>query len=296
MLNVFSVDVEDYFHPTEVSQDIDSWSTFPSRIDYGTNLILDALSERGIKATFFVLGWVAENHPELVRRIADAGHEIGCHSYQHRLVYNLTPDEFRTDTICAINAIEGACGIIPKSYRAPSYSVVEKSLWALEILADLGFTHDSSIYPIVHDRYGIPGFPRHARWIETPSGPICEVPIATVELSPNQIAPVGGGGYLRLFPYRYTAAGIRRINEVEHQPACIYTHPWEFDPQQPRLTRGFLSGVRTYGGLKGMKNKLERLLDDFQFSTLASVHPASDRLLAPFQGRAVSDVSAAVAR
>src|SRR5208283_4838830 len=137
--------------------------------------------------------------------------------------------------------------------------------WALEVLASLGFTHDSSVYPIVHDRYGVPGFPRFAHTIETSRGSIVEVPIATVQLASGHVTPVGGGGYLRLFPYRYTAAGIRKINNAEHQSACIYTHPWELDPEQPRMTRGLLSRARTYTGLKSMRKKLSRLLDDFEF-------------------------------
>lgn len=273
MRNIFSVDLEDYFHPTEVASDIAHWSDYPSRIDVGSNFLLDALDDRNMKATFFVLGWVAEKYPALVKRIADAGHEIGCHSHLHRLVYDLTPAEFREDTTRAMRAIGEACGVRPKLYRAPSYSIVERSLWALEILAELGFTHDSSIYPIVHDRYGIPGFPRHAHVMDTASGPILEVPIATVQLPGGQVAPVGGGGYLRLFPYRYTAAGIRRINSEEHQPACIYTHPWEVDPGQPRVTKGFISGLRTYGGLKGMQAKLERMFREFEFSTVGDVQP-----------------------
>lgn len=273
MRNIFSVDLEDYFHPTEVASDIAHWSGYPSRIDVGSNFLLDALAGHNLKATFFVLGWVAEKYPALVKRIAGAGHEIGCHSHFHRLVYNLTPAEFRDDTRRAMQAIQDACGVTPKLYRAPSYSIVERSLWALEILAELGFTHDSSIYPIVHDRYGIPGFPRHAHKMATPSGPILEVPIATVQLPGGQVAPVGGGGYLRLFPYRYTAAGIRRINAEEHEPACIYTHPWEVDPGQPRVTKGFISGLRTYGGLKGMQGKLQRMFREFEFSTVGDVQP-----------------------
>ncbi len=286
MLNVFSVDLEDYFHPTEVAKDITTWGDYKSRIDIGTNFLLDLLAEHNTHATFFVLGWVAEQYPSLIRRIADLGHEIGCHSYAHRLVYNLTPGEFRNDTIRAMQAIEQACGISPKVYRAPSYSVDAKSFWALEVLAGLGFTHDSSIYPIVHDRYGIPGFPRFAHTIQTLAGPIVEVPIATVQLSSGHVAPVGGGGYLRMFPYRYTAAGVRKINNTEQQSACIYTHPWELDPAQPRMTSGLLSRVRTYTGLRTMQKKLGRLLQDFEFSTMGAVHPAAAaRIPAQAEGR-----------
>jgi polysaccharide deacetylase family protein (PEP-CTERM system associated) len=271
MKNAFSIDLEDYFHPTEVSSDVADWPRLTTRIEIGSNFLLDLLAEHHTRATFFVLGWVADNQPGLVKRIADAGHEIGCHSHYHKLVYSLTPSEFRQDTLQAMRAIEDACGQSPKLYRAPSYSIVSRSLWALEILAELGFTHDSSIYPIVHDRYGVPGFPRHAHPIPTPSGPILEVPIATVSLSNNHIAPIGGGAYLRLFPYRYTAAGIRQINRLEQQPACIYTHPWELDPDQPRITKGLISRIRTYGGLGSMQRKLRQMFHDFSFAALGDV-------------------------
>jgi len=215
---------------------------------------------------------VAEHHPGVARAIVSAGHEVACHSYGHQLVYNLTPDEFRADTRRAVAAIEDACGITPKAYRAPSYSVVKKSFWALEILVEEGFTQDSSIYPISHDRYGIPGFERHAHTIHTPSGSIQEIPIATAKVSADKLAPVGGGAYLRLLPYRYTAAGIRRVNVEEGERACIYFHPWEIDPQQPRIARGIVAKLRTYSGLSGMYDKLSRLMTDFKFTTLSAAY------------------------
>lgn len=272
--NVLTIDVEEYFHPSEVQTSVpmQAWSTLPSRVENETRLILDLLDQHNVKATFFILGWVAERYPTLVRRIWEAGHEIGCHSYAHQLVYDLTPATFRQDLMRAVRTIEDACGFSPHSYRAPSYSVTERSMWALEILVECGFTHDSSIFPISHDRYGIPGFGRHAQMITTPAGPIWEVPVATVQISEKTVTPVGGGGYLRLLPYRYTAAGIRRINEREGKPACIYLHPWELDPQQPRMTKGLISTLRTYTGLKGMYRKLERLLIDFEFAPLGVVH------------------------
>ena len=278
MKNIISVDVEEYFHPTELEGCISAarWTSLPSLVEPQTRQVLDLFSRHGVKATFFLLGWVAERHPKLVRDIAAAGHEIGCHSYAHRLIYSLTPAEFRDDTRRAIQAIEDACGVTPRAYRAPSYSVTAQSLWALEILADCGFTHDSSIYPISHDRYGIPEFGSRARTLWTPSGPLIEVPIATVKLSERRMAPVGGGGYLRLLPYRYTAAGIRRINSHEEQPACIYFHPWELDPEQPRLARGLISRLRTYTGLASMRSKLEQLCADFEFCPLTAVHPTAE--------------------
>jgi polysaccharide deacetylase family protein (PEP-CTERM system associated) len=275
MLNVLSVDLEDYFHPTEVQQTVgpDEWISMPSRVEYSTQIVLDLLDKRDVKATFFVLGWVARHRPGLIREIASRGHEIGCHSYRHELVYALTPEEFEGDTRAAVQAIEDACGVTPRAYRAPSYSITARSMWALEVLASCGFTHDSSIFPISHDRYGIPGFDRHAKVISTAAGPILEVPVATVQLSRTTVAPVGGGAYLRLFPYRYTAAGIRQINSVERQPACIYFHPWELDPESPRVTSGLVSRMRTYTGLATVAPKIERLIEEFEFSTLSTVYP-----------------------
>jgi polysaccharide deacetylase family protein (PEP-CTERM system associated) len=274
MLNVLTVDVEEYFHPTEVQRVCPPgvWPSLPSRVAAQTGRILEMFSRHDLKATFFILGWVAERHPSLVREIAAAGHEIGCHSYAHELVYRLTPKSFRDDTTRAIRAIEDACGRTPKVYRAPSYSITQESLWALEILVELGFTHDSSVYPIQHDRYGMPGFPRHTHILQTAVGPICEVPVATVRLAGNRVIPAGGGAYLRLLPYRYTAAGIRRLNERESAPACIYFHPWELDPDQPRMARGAVSRLRTYTGLGGMERKIGRLLKEFAFGPLTGVH------------------------
>jgi len=273
MLNAVTVDVEEYFHPTEVQKAVDQsqWATLPSRIEHQLDQTLQLLSKRNTKATFFVLGWVAERHPRAIQQIVAAGHEIGCHSYAHQLVYSLTQREFRQDTRRAVAAIEDACGVTPRVYRAPSYSIVQKSMWALETLVEEGFVSDSSIYPISHDRYGIPGSPRHPHVIQTPAGPIHEFPIATVKLSNDQVAPIGGGGYLRLLPYRYTSAGIRRLNRDENQPACIYFHPWEIDPDQPRLAVGLIARLRTYTGVKGMAGKLENLLREFEFSTLSQV-------------------------
>jgi polysaccharide deacetylase family protein (PEP-CTERM system associated) len=289
MLNALTVDVEEYFHPTEVrsSADLSQWTLLPSRLEQQTNVVLELLERHRVRATFFILGWVADHHPGVVRQIANAGHEIGCHSYAHELIYDLTPQIFRRETERAVRAIEGACGVTPRVYRAPSYSITERSLWALEILVECGFTHDSSIYPIYHDRYGIPGFGRHAQTLQTPSGPILEIPIATVQLSADRVAPVGGGGYLRLLPYCYTAAGLRRINGTEKQPACIYFHPWELDTEQPRLARGVVARLRTYSGLKSVSGKLERLVGDFRFSTVGEVYP--------FAGAPLMEIPRAVA-
>jgi len=279
--NLLTVDVEEYFHPTEVQDSLKQrdWDLLPSRIEQEISAVLELFSQKGVKATFFILGWVARRHPHLVRDIVDAGHEVGCHSYAHQLVYRMTPAQFRQDTQQAVSAIADACGVTPTAYRAPSYSITRDSLWALETLIECGFTHDSSIYPIEHDRYGIRGFERHAHVIQTPSGPIHEIPIATVLLANGRVAPIGGGGYLRLLPYCYTSAGIRRLNGIEQKPACVYFHPWEIDPGQPRLASGAIARLRTYTGMRSMRRKLERLLSDFSFAPLTGVpeevaHPA----------------------
>ncbi len=283
MRNAITVDVEEYFHPSEVCQSADfaAWEKFPSRVEMATGRALELLARHGVQATFFVLGWVARRHPGVVRQIARAGHEIGCHGYAHQLVYDLTPREFREDTERAQAAIADACGQLPRVYRAASYSITSRSWWALEILVECGFTHDSSIYPIRHDRYGMPGFGVESRRIETPAGDIFEAPIATARLSDRSAAPVGGGAYLRLLPYQYTAAGLRRINQQERRPACVYFHPWELDPEQPRLTNGLLSRIRTYAGLRTMEAKLDRLLREFQFTTLTAAYPACSPRPAP---------------
>jgi polysaccharide deacetylase family protein (PEP-CTERM system associated) len=275
MRNALSVDVEEYFHATEVQDAVgnENWAFLPSRVEPQTDCVLEMLATRNVSATFFVVGWVARLHPRLIRRIAAAGHEIGCHSYAHRLVYDLTPSGFQQDTQLAIRAIEDAAGVSPRAYRAPSFSITSQSLWALEVLAACGFTHDSSIYPIRHDRYGIPSFSRYAQTLTTPSGPIIEIPAATVQLPGNRIAPVGGGGYLRLLPYAYVAAGIRRINQDENAPACVYFHPWELDSKLPQVASTWTSWVRTYAGIPGMASKLDRLLRDFQFAAFRRVYP-----------------------
>jgi polysaccharide deacetylase family protein (PEP-CTERM system associated) len=227
-----------------VAVGVDRWSALPSRLEDQVLRILELLDSKNTKATFFILGWVAERQPRAVRSIVAAGHEIGCHSYAHQLAYSLTPEEFLADTRRAVATIQDACGISPRSYRAPSYSITAKSFWAPEILTGEGFTQDSSIYPISHHRYGIPGFNRHSHVIQTPSGPIQEIPIATVKLSEDKVMPVGGGGYLRMLPYRYTAAGIRRLNRDEHASTFILG-----DRRQPaaHCFRADLQAANLYG-------------------------------------------------
>ena len=279
--NALSIDLEDWFCVHNLAQAIkrDDWDKCDLRVRANTTRILDLLDRHNVRATFFILGWVADRAPDLIREVEARGHEIGVHGYNHLLLTEITPEEFDEDLGKALEAI-AKTGIKsqPIGFRAPSFSMVNATKgWALPILEKYGFQYDSSVFPIRHDRYGIPGSPRYPHVIETPAGPIREFPIATVKLSNDRVAPIGGGGYLRLLPYRYTSAGIRRLNRDENQPACIYFHPWEIDPDQPRLASGLIARLRTYTGVKGMTGKLERLLAEFEFSTLTHVCGEAER-------------------
>lgn len=259
--NVLSVDVEDYFHVEAFSDVVHSsaWERYSSRVETNTHRLLDLLDERGIEGTFFILGWVAERFPRLVQEIVRRGHEPACHSYWHRLVYRLSPDEFTEDTRRAKDAIEQAAGTRVVGYRAPSYSITAQSLWALDILAEAGFEYDSSIFPIRHDTYGLPDGPRRPVRVETRGGAIVEFPITTFRVS-RQNMPVGGGGYLRLLPFWYTRLGVERA-AADGVPLIVYVHPWEIDPDQPRLSGRLRSRVRHYTNLSKTYPRLRRLLE-----------------------------------
>ncbi|MEP7116483.1 MAG: XrtA system polysaccharide deacetylase [Acidobacteriota bacterium] len=272
VLNAMTIDVEDYFHVSAFAGVVEQhqWTSFESRVCRNTDRILDLFAAADVHATFFVLGWVAERFPELVRRIHAAGHELASHSYDHGLVYDKTPDSFRADLRRAKAAIGEACGVAVTGYRAPSYSVVERSLWALDVLVDEGYTYDSSIYPIRHDRYGIPTWERHIHRVERRAGGLWELPGSTVRHF-NMNMPMGGGGYFRLLPYRWTSRGIRHLNDQEQRPAIFYLHPWEVDPEQPRLAASALSRFRHYRNLDQTEARLRRLLGEFAFGTIAQV-------------------------
>jgi polysaccharide deacetylase family protein (PEP-CTERM system associated) len=268
-----SVDVEDYFHVEAFADNIgrDRWDTFPSRVHRNCERILDIFEKHGWHATFFVLGWVAERDPALVRKIAQAGHELACHSYAHRRVFSLQPEEFREDLRRARGLIEEAAGVQVVGYRAPTFSIVRRSVWAMEILAEEGFLYDSSIFPIRHDLYGYPEFPRFLQRIELPTGrQIFEVPMSTIRLG-GLNWPLGGGGYLRLLPMTYTSWAIRRIHRQDRQPFILYLHPWELDPEQPRLSGRWKSKLRHYTGLRGMEARLEKLLGRGRFEPLKNL-------------------------
>jgi len=258
--NVVSVDVEDYFHAEAFSDVVDRarWDSYASRVEPNTRRLLELLAALNVHATFFVLGWVAERFPALVREIAAGGHELGCHSYWHRLIYKLDPAEFREDTRRAKNVIEQIAGQPVTGYRAPTYSVIDRSVWALDILTELGFTYDSSIFPIHHDRYGMPGAPRAPFRFQTPSGPMTEFPITTFRLAGHNL-PVGGGGYLRLLPRLYTRLGLKRVQK-EGLPIVIYIHPWEVDPEQPRLPGRLSSRLRHYTNLSQTLARFQSVL------------------------------------
>ena len=271
-VNALTVDVEDYFQVSAFEGTVPrcSWSQLESRVCGYTDRLLEIFDEANVLATFFILGWVAERFPQLVRRIHAAGHEIASHSYEHRLVYSMTPDEFREDLRRARGALESACGACIVGFRAPSYSITRESLWALDVLVEEGYLYDSSIYPVYHDRYGIPDWPRHVHRVDRAGGSLWELPGSTVRWAGKNI-PVGGGGYFRLLPYRLISGGIRRINTVDQQPAVFYLHPWEIDPDQPRLDAPWLSRVRHYSNLDRTESRLRRLLKEFAFGTAADL-------------------------
>jgi len=275
IVSALTVDLEDYFQVTgfEATVPYTSWSAHESRLEWNTVRLLELLEKRGTRATFFALGWTAERHPGLIRRIRAAGHELASHSYAHRLVYRLTPAAFREDTRRAKAVIEGLTGEPVLGYRAPSFSITRRSLWALEILAEEGFAYDSSIYPILRDRYGIPGAPRHAFPIRLGGTPgLLEIPPTTLRRMGMNL-PLGGGGYLRLFPERLFRRGLAAVIEGERRPAILYVHPWELDPEQPRLQAGsLLSRFRHYVNLDKTQARLDRLLATWPFG------PARDLL------------------
>jgi polysaccharide deacetylase family protein (PEP-CTERM system associated) len=266
--NVLSVDVEDYFHVEAFSGIVDrqQWDSYPSRVEANTMRLLDLFDEIGVKATCFVLGWVAERQPKLVAEIVRRGHEPACHSYWHRMIFRLTPQEFRDDTIRAKQCIEQAAGQSVFGYRAPTFSITEKSAWAPDILAETGFTYDSSIFPVKHDKYGVPHAPREPFRLETPSGPLTEYPMTTFRLPVGPNLPVAGGGYLRIFPYWYTSMGVRRAWK-EGLPVITYVHPWEIDPEQPRMNAGWKSRLRHYTNLSKTGERLRALVELGGFSS-----------------------------
>ena len=264
-----SVDVEDYFQVSAFDRAVrrEVWSAFLSRVSGNTGRLLDLFAREQVRATFFVLGWVAERFPGLVRTIASAGHEVGSHGYGHRLVYSQSPEEFREDIRRAKAAIESASGMPVVGYRAPSFSITRESLWAFDVLAEEGYLYDTSVYPVHHDRYGIPDAPRRPYRVVRGSGELWEVPGTTARVAGVNV-PVGGGGYLRILPYAVTRWGFSRINRREGVPGVFYIHPWELDPDQPQIKGAGWRRMRHYLGLSKTEKRLVRLLKDFRFGTV----------------------------
>jgi polysaccharide deacetylase family protein (PEP-CTERM system associated) len=269
--NALTIDLEEHFqvHAFETVINRSAWDRYPSRVVANTRRILRLLAEYDVYATFFVLGWVADRCPELVREIAASGHEIATHGYWHELIYRQTPDEFADDLCNSMEAIGRAVGGLRLvGYRAPAFSITRKSLWALAILRDFGIRYDSSIFPLAaHDRYGISDANRFANRID---GGIWEFPVSTVRLA-KQNWPVAGGGYFRLFPLGITRHAIRHLNSQKN-PAVVYLHPWEFDPSQPRI-RGapLLSRFRHYVNIAKTESRLRAILSEFKFAPVRDV-------------------------
>lgn len=277
MINALTVDVEDYFHVQAFADVIrpKDWPRYPIRVENNTHRLLEILESYKVRATFFVLGWVAQHCPTLIREVSKAGHEVGSHGYGHQMIGRGNQKDFREDVRRSKSMIEDKIGLEVTSYRAPSYSITSRTLWALEILKEEGIQFDSSIFPIVHDQYGIPNSPRfpHYQFLEG-GNRIAEFPPSTLRAYGMNF-PVAGGGYLRLFPYSLTAWAIRRINEKEVQPAMVYLHPWEIDPEQPRVPSPWRSRFRHYQNLHSTEEKLTRLLDDFTWAPMSEVLSSS---------------------
>ncbi|HKW94409.1 MAG TPA: XrtA system polysaccharide deacetylase [Methylomirabilota bacterium] len=266
-------DVEEYFHAEAFGGVVrpEDWRTLESRVGGATQRILELLAETGTLATFFVLGWVAERYPGLVRSIQTQGHEVACHGYGHQMITGLSRTQFAADLHRAKATLEDVIGGPVIGYRAPTFSVVRETLWSLEVLAEAGFRYDSSIFPIVHDRYGIPDAPRfpHRRPVGD-GATIVEFPLSTVGGSRWRF-PVAGGGYFRLLPYAVTAWAFRRVNRREGQPVIVYLHPWEIDPGQPRLPVDRLTRLRHSINTRTTEGKLRRLVGEFRFAPVREV-------------------------
>jgi polysaccharide deacetylase family protein (PEP-CTERM system associated) len=269
MKHFFTVDVEEYFQ-VNAFEDIvsrDAWPSFPSRIALNVDRVLDVLTRFGVRGTFFTLGWVAKRHPRVVTRIAAAGHEVASHGWWHRKVGSLSVGEFREDVRSTKALLEDITGTAVMGYRAPSFSITPGREWAFDVLIEEGYAYDSSIFPVKRTDYGYPEATPIAHVIERPAGRICEFPLATVLWNGVRI-PAAGGGYLRHFPYNIIQRAFREHSE-EGQPAVFYIHPWELDADQPRLPVPLLTKVRHYGGLRSTGERLERLLGEFRFTSLA---------------------------
>jgi len=247
------------------------WDRLPSRVEQNTRRVLDLFEELGVKATFFVLGSVANKYPNVVRSIVNNGHELGCHSYSHQLVYEMDPGSFREDTIRAIDSIQQAAGHAITYYRAPSFSITSRSMWALNVLLEIGITHDSSIFPIRHDLYGIPTAPQGPFVISIAGGHLIEFPASTVQRLSTRM-PVTGGGYTRILPLFYQKSALRMLENIQ-VPGMLYLHPWELDPEQPRIKASLRSRFRHYTGLSRTAERIRNMSAEFRFVPMSDALP-----------------------
>lgn len=284
-----TVDVEDYFQVSAFEKTLPQsiWSSMPARVEFNTREILNLFAKHHVQATFFVLGWVADKFPSLVHDIAQGGHEVASHGFWHQRVDTQTPAEFSRDVERSKKLLEDLTGKAVLGYRAPTYSINIKTQWALAILEECGYQYSSSIYPVKHDIYGWPSAPRFP-FTATPGG-LIEIPISTLKWG-NRNIPCGGGGYFRLFPYTFSRWATQKINEKEKKPTIFYFHPWEIDPQQPvqpNLT--FKTKFRHYHNLSTMKDKIERLLVDFNWGTMDHVFLRHTRKIGSQQNQLVEE-------
>jgi polysaccharide deacetylase family protein (PEP-CTERM system associated) len=273
--NALTVDVEEYFQVAAFESTIprERWDSADSRVEFNTGRVLDLFASRGVKGTFFVLGWIAERHPSLVKRIVADGHELASHGYDHTRVHQQTREQFAADVTRTKAILEHMGGVEVRGYRAPSYSINGKNIWAIDVLQDAGYLYSSSIYPIRHDLYGMPEAPRFPFRFR-PDG-ILEVPVTTLSLADRNL-PCGGGGYFRLLPYPLFRWALRRVNEVDQRPGLFYFHPWEIDPDQPRIQGAPLkSRFRHYTNLATMHSRLELLLRDFRWDRMDKIFLAA---------------------
>ena len=269
--NAFTIDVEDYFQVSAFEHSIDrnNWAHLEHRVSANIDQSLQILSDQSVKATFLTLGWVAERYPQLITRIVENGHELASHGYAHQRVSDLNCAEFKADLIKAKNILEDISGQSIVGYRAPSYSIGKKNIWALEVLAETGHQYSSSIYPIQHDHYGYPEAPRF-KFRDEKTG-LIEIPITTVKIM-NRLYPAGGGGFFRFYPYALSKWMITRVNQVDKQSTVFYLHPWELDPGQPRQQNiSAKTKFRHYLNLHKTEGRLKKLLQDFSWGRMDQV-------------------------
>ena len=274
--NAMTVDVEDYFQVGAFENDIDrgDWEKLECRVERNVDVILNMFDDHGVKATFFTLGWIAERYPHIIRKIVEGGHELASHGMSHMRVSDQSRAEFTEDVVSSKKLLEDIGGIAVKGYRAPSFSIGENNLWALDVLFESGYKYSSSIYPIRHDHYGMPSAPRFA-FSPTKTQDFLEMPVTTVEVMGRKI-PCGGGGYFRLLPYFISRAALRRVNEKDGESCIFYFHPWEIDPGQPRQKQaGLKSKFRHYTNLGVMEGKIRKVLTEFNWGRMDEIFLAN---------------------